>query len=899
MIDWKPEIRQRLASSKLEPTREAEIVEELSQHLDDRYADLRAEGATEEEARRAALVELSDSKLLARELRRAEPRINYEPVVLGARRKHMLNDLSQDLRYGIRMLGKNPGFTAIAVLTLALGIGANTAIFSVVNAVLLQPLPYPHPEGLVMVWEKIQLSHYQNDQNTPAPANFADWKKENSVFEDMAAIGYRSFNLTGDGEPLRVEGQAVSAALFSVLQIEPALGRAFTDDEDRFGGPHVVVLSYGLWASRFGGDANILGKTILMDGEGYTVVGVMPQGFQFPDPDDQLWVPIALSPAELANRGSHYLRVVARLKPGVSLTQAQSQMNTIAEGLTEKYPATNTGGSVNVIPLHEQVVANVRPALLVLLAATGFILLIVCANLANLLLSRATTRSRELAIRMALGASRSRIVRQLLTESVLLGVAGGLLGLLLAFWGVDALRFASPPDLPRVAETAVNAPVLVFGVTISILTGLLFGIAPALQSARRDVHNSLSEDGRESARGPRVAMRKVLVVSETALGVIVLVGAGLLLRSFLRLEQVDLGFEPQDVLTMRVILHGTNYSKPPQRTAFYQRTLERIESLPGVKSAAAISFLPLTNSGGRSGFTIEGGMLLDPGQLPFAVVRTVSPGYFHTMQIPFFEGRDFSWSDTPESSAVLIINQAMASLYWPNENALGKRIKQGRLDSPVPWQTVVGIVDNVREFDPVNPPRPAMYFPAGQSTDVRASLRDWVVRASGDPLSLSAAVRSAVWDVDKDLPISRLQTMEKVRAASVASQQFNLLLMGLFGCLALVLATTGLYGVTAYSVAQRTREIGIRLAIGAQTGDVLKLVMGQGMRLTVIGIAVGLAGAVASTRLMSSLLFGVSATDPMTFAVVSLLLTAVALLACYIPARRAMKVDPIIALRYE
>jgi putative ABC transport system permease protein len=394
-------------------------------------------------------------------------------------------------------------------------------------------------------------------------------------------------------------------------------------------------------------------------------------------------------------------------------------------------------------------------------------------------------------------------------------------------------------------------------------------------------------------------MRKLLVVSETALGVIVLVGAGLLLRSFLRLEHVHLGFEPKDVLTMRVILNRTNYSTPSQRTAFYQRTKESIESLPGVKSAAAISFLPLTNSGGSSGFTIEGRVAPEPGQLPFAVVRTVSPEYFQTMQIPLFEGRDFSWNDTPESPAVLIINQAMASRYWPDEDALGKRIKLGRLDSAIPWLTVVGLVDNVREFDPVNPPRPAMYFPAGQSPDVRAALRDWVVRASGDPLSLSAAVRSAVWDIDKDLPVSRVQTMEKVRAASIASQQFNLLLMGLFGCLALVLATTGIYGVTAYSVAQRTREIGIRLAIGAQTGDVLRLVMGQGMRLTVIGVAVGLAGAWASTRLMSSLLFGVSATDPVTFAIVSLLLTAVALLACYIPARRAMKVDPIIALRYE
>jgi putative ABC transport system permease protein len=565
--------------------------------------------------------------------------------------------------------------------------------------------------------------------------------------------------------------------------------------------------------------------------------------------------------------------------------------------MAAQYPSTNTGVGVNLVPLHEQVVGDVKPALLVLLAATGFILLIVCANVANLLLARAAGRGRELAIRLALGAGRSRVVRQLLTESVLLALVGAVLALALAYAGVEALRTISPPDLPRVTEIGVKGSALAFSIVISALTGLVFGIAPALQASRQDLHGSLKEGGRDSAPGPRAGMRELLVAGEIALGVIVLVGAGLLLRSFVRLGEVRLGFQPQNVLTQSVPLRGANYATAPQRAIFYQRAIQRIESLPGVKSVAAISSIPLINARNRAGFTIEGRAPLAPGQLPFAVYRIVTPGYFHTMQIGLLSGRDFSWTDIPETQQVIIINQAMASAYWPNEDALGKQIKLGSQDSHVPWLTVAGIVEDVREFDSITQPLPTLYLPAPQSQ--RAPPEYWVVRTSQDPLSLAPAVRNAIWEIDKYLPVSLVRSMESVQGASTASHRFNAILMSLFACLGLVLATTGVYGVTAYSVSQRTHEIGVRMALGARGHDILKLVIRQGLAPLLIGIATGLAGASVATRLLKTLLFEVSATDPVTFASIPLLLAAVALLACWIPARRATKVDPLTALRHD
>ena len=809
-----------------------------------------------------------------------------------------LETLLQDARYALRMLRKSPGFTAVVVLTLALGIGANTAIFSVMEAVLLRPVPFPHPEQLAMVWENVHLPHYQNDQNTPAPGNFADWKNRNTAFSGTAAIGYRSWNLTGIGEPVRIEGEAFSADIFSVLQTYPMLGRAFTAEEDRQGAAHVALLGYGLWANRFAADPNIIGRTIRLDEESYTVIGVMPQGFRFPDPDDQLYVPLALTQEQLANHDSHFLRVVARLKPGVALPQAQSEMEIIAQHLTTQYPDSNTGVGVRLVSLQDQRAGNMRGPLLMLSGVAGLLLLMVCANVANLLLARASVRGRELAIRSALGASRSRVLRQLLVESLLLSFLGGVLGLAFAFWGINVLGGYAPAE-QNLAEVHLNTLVGAFNLSVSLLAGLIFGLFPAFQSARGEVVGKLKEGGRESASIGRLRTRGLLVVVEMALGVIVLIGAGLLLRSFVRLEQIPLGFQPHNVLTLRVILRGPRYSGLPERTAFYQQAVQRMQSLPGVRGVGGISFLPLTMQGRTTGIAVEGQPPPAPGQVPFADFRSVSPGYFTTMGISLLQGRDFSWNDAPQSLLVVIVSQTMAQNFWPGGDAVGKRIKLGGVNSGAPWVTVVGIVADVRQLELIGAPRSAMYLPASQDAGTGDTLRDWVIRASGDPTTLTSAVRSAVWAIDPTLPISRIQTMESVRSSYLGSQQFNLALVALFGALALILAGAGLYGVSAYSVAQRRREIGIRMAMGAQPNDVLRLVLGYGTKLAVLGLAVGSLTALVLTRLVSSLLYGVSERDPLTFVGVAALLVSVAVIASYIPARRAMRVDPLVALRYE
>jgi putative ABC transport system permease protein len=819
-----------------------------------------------------------------------------------------IQDFVQDLHFGLRMLRKNPTFAAIVILTLALGIGANTAIFSVVYTVLLKALPYPQADRLVMVYENVRLPNYQNARNVASPGNFSDWMAQNTVFESMAAYRNRSFNVTGAGEPLRIEGEMISAEFFHTLQVNAALGRVFTVEEDRPGNSHVLVMSDGLWRSRFAADPRVLGQKILLDDQSYEIVGVMPPGFHFPDPDDQLWAPMALTAADISNRGSHFLNVFARLKPGVTLDQAQTQMNLVARHFTELYPDSNTGVAVNVVPLHEDIAGPVRPALLVLVGAVGLVLLIVCANVANLLLARASARHREIAVRLALGAGRSRVVRQLLTESVLLALLGCVLGVLLARWGLSALKILAASNLPRTEEFSLSAPVLLFSLGISVMAGLVFGVSPSFQAVRGNVQETLKSGSRESAAASKLRTRSLLVVLETALGCVVVIGAGLLVRSFLRIEQVQLGFQPQGVLTFRVIPRGDRYRELAQRTLFYQQVTERLQALPGVQSAAAVTFIPLTLAKGSKGFTIEGRAPTGPGQIPMAGYDMVTPKYFQTMRVPLLEGRDFSWSDTPQTQPVVIINEAMAKRYWPGEDALGKRFHQAGPDDKFPWMTIIGVVTDIREFSTTVVPAPTMYLPISQPPQPGGSddssmgvpiLRDWVVRTSGDPIRIASSIRSAIWKVDKNLPITRIRTMEEVRSISLASQRMNLLLFGLFAALALTLATIGIYGVLAYSVAQRTREIGIRLALGACGADVLRLVIGQGMRLAAVGLSLGLIAALALTRLMAGMTYGVSSTDPVTFLAVAVLLALVAMAACYLPARRAMRVDPMVALRYE
>ena len=874
----------RILSLFLRNSLDRELDAEISSHLQFAIDENLQRGLSRAEARRQALLHFGGPEQ-AREHHR------------DARGLPFLETLLQDLRFAFRMLRKSPGFTAVAVLTLALGIGANTAIFSVVYAVLLKALPYPESDRLVMVYENVNLPSYQNSRNEVTPANFSEWTKQNTFFESTAAYRNRSFNLTGAGEPLRIEGELVSADFFSTLQIAPHLGRGFSAEDDSPGASHAVVLSDSLWKSHFGSDPQILGQKLLLDGESYAIIGVTPPGFHFPDPDDQLWVPLALSPTERENRGSHYLEVFARLKPSVALQQAQAELSVIAEHLTKLYPQSNTGQTVNLLPLQEDLAGPARPTLFVLWGAVGLVLLIVCANVANLLLARASARHREIAVRLALGASRFRLFRQLLTESTLLALCGCALGLLLARWGVSALKLLAAQRLPRADEFTLNTPVLIFSVGIAIFAGLLAGLAPALQTGHGNVHDTLKAGARESAGGSRLRIGNLLVIAETALGVVVVIGAGLLLRSFLRIEQAPLGFQPQGILTFRAIPRGQKYSGLPQRAAFYRQAIERTSGLPGVNSAAAVTFIPLTFARASKGFTIEGRPPITPGQIPMAAFDVVTPGYFATMRIPLREGRDFSWSDSPGTQLVILINEAMAKTYWPQEDPLGKRIRQGNSDDP--WLTITGMVGDIREFDPLTPPRPTIYFPITQFPDSGGILRDWVVRTAGDPLTVAASARSAIRSVDKDLAVTRVRTMEEVHSLSMASQRLNLLLFSFFAAMAFVLATVGTYGVMAYSVAQRTREIGIRMALGARRTDVLRTVLVQGFRLAALGLLVGLAAALALSRLMTSMIYGISSTDATTFITVVLLLAFVALAACYIPARRAMRVDPMVALRYE
>jgi len=858
---------------------------ELRAHLEFEADEQRERGLSAEDAAFAARRALGNRTRISEEVRALSP---WAAV----------DDFAQDLRYGVRMLRKHPGFAIVAALTLALGVGATTAIFSIVDAVLLRPLPYADADRLAMVWENVNLPAYKNAQNTPSPGNFRDWRDQNSTFVDLAAIRGGSWSLTDGGEPIRVEGETVSASLFRLLQIEPLVGRVFTADEERAGAAHVVVLGHALWTDRFGSNPSVVGQTIHLNDEPYTVVGVLPRGFHFPDPTDQLYLPLGLTPQQLANHGSHFLRVLGRLKPGVTLAQARADLDAVARRLTQEFPQSNTGVGVTIVALPEHVVGDVRVPLLIMLGVVAFLLLMVCANIGNLLLARASAREREFAVRAALGASRVRLLRQMLAESVLLSAIGGAAGLALAYLGVEALRALAPSTLPRIDDIKVNGAVAVFDVAVALAAGILCGLVPAMQARRSDYRDALKDEARASISGGRMRARNVLIVAETALGVVVLVGAGLLLRTFVHLTQVPVGFQSDRVLTFRVALPPGRYATEPRRTAFYTALAERLQTMPRVTSASAISFLPLSLRGRTTGVSAEGDAPAElPSQARFVDFRSVAPGYFRTMSIPIRSGRDVAWSDTPASRPVVVVSETLARTFWPNQEPLGKWIKLGRPQDKVPMLTVVGVVGDVRQLDLVRTPRPAVYFPAAQDHGTGDTLGDWVVRASDDPMSLAVQARAAVWAIDATLPVTRMQTMERVRSAITATQQFNLLLVGIFAVLALLLAAIGLYGVTSYSVDQRTRELGIRVALGAQRREVLRLVLSQGARLAVAGLVAGTVAALALTRFMATLLFGVGARDPLTFAAVGLLLLAVSLVASFVPAHRATRVDPVIALR--
>ena len=809
-----------------------------------------------------------------------------------------METLLQNLRYTIRALRKSPGFTAVAVITLALGIGANTAIFSVVNAVLLRPLPYKDDGRLVVILNK--------GRNPVAPANFIDWRSQSQSFSQMGAAEYWTPNLTGTDNPEKLWALHVTPDIFPMLGVQPLLGRVFLPEEQDAGKEHEVVLSYSLWQSHFAGNPEIIGRSVALSGERYTVVGVMPRDFKFAPfwaTKAQLWAPLALG-SRLTDRGGSSLRVFARLKPGVTLEQAQAEMAGITGRLEREFPGTNQ--DMQVVSLREKVVGNIRPALLVLLGAVGFVLLIACANVSHMLLARAAARREEIALRTALGAGRWDVFRQLLTESMVLALLGGGAGLLLAVWGVRVLLAISPAAIPRVETVGVDAHVLLFALAISLLTGLAFGMAPAWRATAVNLSDALKEGKRGSSEGlRRDRLRGLLVGSEFALAVMLLAGAGLMVRTFLALQNVDPGFDPHGVLSMVVGVAGTEQAAGGHTGNFYQEVLQKVRAVPGVQSVSGINHLPLAGDEWGFRFHVEGRPPEPPGKDLVATYRAVFPGYFRTMRIPILRGRDVSDADNLRAPGVVVINDYLARRYWPGEDAIGKRIT---FDDPAKnpsWLTVVGVTKNTARSNWVSPPEEEVFLPYLQN---RAYLDTpsppfayltLVVRTDLDPAALAPAIRGAIHSLDTNIPLSEIQTMDHVVAEANGQSRFYLVLLGAFATVALVLAGVGIYGVMSYSVSRRTHEIGIRMALGAQGRDVLKLVVFQGIIQALAGVAVGLAGALALSRLMAGLLYGTRPTDPATFAAVVLVLSAVAVAASYIPARRAAKVDPMVALRYE
>src|SRR5277367_5056073 len=805
--------------------------------------------------------------------------------------------LMQDIRFAFRLLAKSPGFTTIAILTLALGIGANTAIFSVVNGVLLRPLPFRDPARLVLIAEKSSFPVVSTSYE-----NFCDWRDQSNSFERMQAVRSGAITLTGAGEPERLNVQMSTAGLFSMLGINPQIGRTFLPEEDRAGGTPVVLLSYGLWQRRFGGSTEILSKPINLDTRPYTVVGVLPAGFQVFQSVD-VFLPFAPWAATLPQDRSWHPGILAlgRLKPGVSREQANTEMIGVTKRLEQQYPLYNTGTSASVVGLQDQIVQNSRPALLLLLGAVSFVLLIACVNVANLLLARAASRGREVAIRTAMGAGRARVLRQLLTESVLLSLAGGILGILMAWASLGPLLKIAAGSVPQGAPIGLDPWVLVFTAAVSLLTGLLFGIVPAMRTAKLDLREALNEGSRGSTAGPgQHRLRGALVAAEIALAMLLLVGSGLLLRSFSRLQEVPPGFQPDHLLVADIPLSLTAYAKPEDRYQFFDRLVDRAKTLPGVRSAAAASFLPVSGGGSVIHFNITGRPPKSPHEFVAAGYRTITPGYLETLGVPLMQGRLFTHADNEKSPAVVVINKTMVATFFPNENPLGKRLQLGALpEQTIPTMEIVGVVGDVRPGLGIDP-QAEMYLPYRQADALLPVFQlSVVMRTAGDPALETSALRSAVGEFDSNQPLVKVRTMEDNMATTVAQPRFRAWLIGIFAMLALVLAAVGVYGVMSYTVTQRTSEIGVRVTMGAQPKDVFRIIVGEGLRLALVGVGIGHVAALALTRLLKSFLFGVSAYDPLTFVAVSVLLTLIAVAASYFPARRATQVDPLVALRYE
>jgi putative ABC transport system permease protein len=811
-----------------------------------------------------------------------------------------MRNLLKDVRYGLRMLAKAPGFTAVAVLAVALGVAANTAIFSVINAVLLEPLPYKEPGRLVELWEMNRPRDAR--QNVLSPANLIDWKEQSDVFEDVAAFLDDRGNLTGGGEPYEVVVQHVTPNLFQMLGVEPIKGRGFAPEDAAPGAARVVVLSHGLWQRRFGGDPAIVGKTFSISGTPVTVVGVMPARFQWfirkgsrTAAPPEMWSPFALTD-QYRKRQGRYMSAVARLKPGVTRERAEAELNHLAARLEEQYPEFNKGWGAEVVSLRDQFAGPIKPVLWVLLGAVGFLLLIACANVANLLLARGASRQKEIAIRTALGAGRWRVVRQLLTESLLLAFVGGGLGLLLAWWGVELLLALSPRDVLDLGGVSLNLPVLGFTFGVSLLTGVVFGIVPAFEASRVSTSESLKEGAKGTTAGKRGGrLRGAFVVAEIALALVLLVGAGLMLKSFARLRSVDPGFEPDNLLTMRVSLPEKRYKEDAQVIAFCRQAAERLAAIPGVTAAGAINYLPFAGPGAATDFKIVGRPEPLPGDEPDTDVRVTDENYFRAMGIPVLRGRMYTAQEATQMRSVAVVSESFANKYFPGEEALGQRLVVDMKDDPEPTE-IVGVVGDVKLHALDEEPRPTVYWP---HAELVYSSMTFVMRAKGDPAALGPAARAAIQSIDSDQPVADMRPMNQLLAESVTRARFGATLLGVFAAVALVLAGVGVYGVMSYAVAQRTHEIGVRVALGAQAGDVLRLVVGHGMALAGAGLAAGVLGALALTRLLSSLLFEVSTTDLGTYATLTGFLLLVALLACLVPARRATKVDPMVALRYE